>query len=320
MQRSLAVPVLAACMLLSLPAFAQETSTRGIPVFRGSRTGARSTAAPEAAAATFTPVATRAPQLAAPRTESTDRAASREEKPARTRAPREAEKETPKSTAKATKTPAQEQAEQTPDAQNILVTAATQVVWDFLQEANNGQYAAANKMLTPQLQKYFDSELSPIYGTLKQTLDEITHDGAITTVTFANARVRGAGARVDAVLEFQLGARENRSFELLNMRTEEKGAKPEWRVTLKPSMRAGQSHVAPADTPASSGAPVTVIKNTAAPSPSPTPALTAIPATPSPSPTVSATPTTSPAPQQPSASAATKATTTSALSDAPWKK
>lgn len=102
----------------------------------------------------------------------------------------------------------------------------TSAVGEFLKAANDGLYTKAKGYLTPQLQKYFDSEISIPHGSMKTVFDNITRDGDIVRVRYLDVPVRGEGARVDAEISYGAGGTERRTFDLL--KTDGK-----WRILLQ---------------------------------------------------------------------------------------
>lgn len=88
---------------------------------------------------------------------------------------------------------------------------------EFLLAANNGEYTKAAGYLTPQLQKYFQSEMSVNAGGIKTVLDAISHDGGIRRVNYGEVRLRGEGGRVETEIYYESGASEKRPFELLRI-------------------------------------------------------------------------------------------------------
>lgn len=131
--------------------------------------------------------------------------------------------------------------------------AATTVVASFLKNANDGLYSKAAESLTPEIQKYFESDLSAVNGSMKSVIDAVTHSGTLKMVMYTNTTVRGEGARVEAELGFEDGTSENRSFDLIKI-------KNDWRIVLPVGPKA-----APAAAPA------------AQPTPAPAPPVAAIP-------------------------------------------
>lgn len=114
-------------------------------------------------------------------------------------------------------------------AQQELLKAADQattVVNDFLNYAQKGEYSKAEELLSAANQKYFASELAPVYGPLKLVLDGITHAGDILRVTYSNISVRGEGAHVDVEIEYRAGGSARWAFELVKVE------KDKWRITL----------------------------------------------------------------------------------------
>jgi hypothetical protein len=102
---------------------------------------------------------------------------------------------------------------------------ATTAVAGLLRKANEGKYSEAFPYLTPELQKYFESEMSAINGSLKTVLDALTHGGDILSVTYVNATVRGEGVIVDAEMTFSGGQTEKRSFDVIK-------TKSGWKIIL----------------------------------------------------------------------------------------
>lgn len=127
---------------------------------------------------------------------------------------------------------------------------ATTVVGKLLKSANDGKYSEAVTWLTPELQKYFDSELSAVDGGAKTILDKLTRNGDIRSVTYASAIVRGEGAVVEADLTFGSGEPEKRMFDLLK-------TKSGWKVILPLNGRgqAATANSTPAPVPAATPAP-----------------------------------------------------------------
>ncbi len=284
---ALVVPTLAMGQLMDRgqEGLAQPTPTRR-PFFRR----AQATPAPEEAAPVqqATPAPTRTPQARSAKAEPTRRpapAASRpKESPAREASrPKEtaerkeaAKKETPNLAA----TPKPGVTERDRELSSTI-----ELVREFLQAAQLGQYAKAKRALTPAVQKYFDGEHSALGGGLKRVLDAITRDGEIRTID-PEVALRGEGARVDCQITYRDGSTKKWLFDLIKT---EQG----WKIELDvPSVlqAAGQSAPAvkaPAATPEATPAP-TPEPQAAAPTPAQTPAPAATP--------------------QP------------ALADAPWKK
>jgi hypothetical protein len=77
------------------------------------------------------------------------------------------------------------------------------VVARFLQAANDGKYSTARSLLTPEVQRYFDSELSPLNGDLMGILDDLTKDGQLTLIRYPLANVRGEGITVVAEMQYR---------------------------------------------------------------------------------------------------------------------
>jgi hypothetical protein len=148
---------------------------------------------------------------------------------------------------------------------------ATTAVNKLLKSANDGKYSEAVTYLTPELQKYFESEISVVNGSLKTVLDQLTRNGDMRSVTYANATVRGEGAVVEAELTYGNGTPERRTFDLIN--TKANG----WRIVLPVG---NGSH---ANAPAAAAASAPVAASTPAPAPmpvqtpAPTPAITPAP-------------------------------------------
>ncbi|MGI8907284.1 MAG: hypothetical protein ACR2IE_12430 [Candidatus Sumerlaeaceae bacterium] len=174
---------------------------------------------------------------------------------------------------------------------------ATTIVAGFLRSANDGVYSKAAGYLAPELQKYFESEMSAVNGGIKTVLDELTRNGDIRSVTYANATVRGEGAVVDAELTFGSGGPEKKMFDLLKTKTG-------WKIVL-PVNRRSQTSAAPADRSRPSAVVFTppAVQNTPAsdpnnnmpsasstPTPPPSPAATGTPAPSDPSTTSGAAP------------------------------
>lgn len=283
---ALVVPTLGMGQLLDRgqEGLAQPTPTRR-PFFRR----APATPAPQEAepAPQTTPAPTRAPQARSADAEPTRRPAATRPKEASpresTRAKESAErketvrKETPKPAAT---TPKPEVTERDRELSSTI-----ELVREFLQAAQLGQYSKAKRALTPALQKYFDGEHSALGGGLKRVLDAITRDGEIRTID-PEVALRGEGARVDCQITYRDGSTKKWVFDLIKT---EQG----WKIELDvPSVlqAAGQ------------GAPVV---KTSAPAPVPTPAPTAEPQAAAPTPAQTPAPAATPQP---------------ALADAPWKK
>ena len=157
---------------------------------------------------------------------------------------------------------------------------ATTIVAGFLRSSNDGVYSKAATYLTPELQKYFESEMSAVNGSLKTVLDQVTRNGDIRSVTYANATVRGEGAVVDAELTYGTGSPEKKMFDLLKTKTG-------WKIVLPVNAGAAQKAAAPA--PARAAAPSNAMMDrdvaVSAATPAPTPVITPAP----PQPTVAVT-------------------------------
>jgi hypothetical protein len=140
---------------------------------------------------------------------------------------------------------------------------ATSAVGKLLKSSNDGKYSDALTCLTPELQKYFDSELSAVNGGIKTVLDRLTRNGDIRSVTYANATVRGEGAVVEADLTFGTGAPQKHMFDLLKTKTG-------WKIVLPvgDNSQASSAGAAVAAEPA----PARAVVATPAPTPAPTPA------------------------------------------------
>lgn len=180
---------------------------------------------------------------------------------------------------------------------------ATTAVAGFLRAANDGLYSKASSYLTPEIQKYFESEISAVNGTLKTVLDQLTRNGDIRSVTYSNATVRGEGAVVDAELTYGSGPSERRLFDLLKV-------KNNWKIVLP--IHGGKS--------SSAGARISA--------PPPPPPVAPPAPTPAPTPAAADAVTTGAAAteqNQPAAGVAMAGNTTgtaprpSALADAPWR-
>jgi hypothetical protein len=198
---------------------------------------------------------------------------------------------------------------------------ATSTVADFLLAAHEGNYSKAEEFLTPEVQKYFASELSAIYGSLKTVLDKITGDGTIAQVTYTGEG-RGEGFRIYADIEYKSGQTSTRRFDLIKL-------KGDWKIALPVGPGADEaSESGTSGNPATSDASKTDSQNsdntaaasdqspasdTGAPAIIP-PRISAAVPVPTQTPVVKAT-----APAIPTPQAVTKTTTTSALIDAPWK-
>jgi hypothetical protein len=133
----------------------------------------------------------------------------------------------------------------------VAVDKVTTTMANFLNAANKGLYEQAAGMLTPQFQKYFESEASVPTGGIKAALDAITHDGAIRRWQLTTS-VRGEGARVQADIEYATGISERREFELLLINGDWKiilpmgeAAKPKPLPSVPPSQRAKAPDTAP---------------------------------------------------------------------------
>jgi len=198
---------------------------------------------------------------------------------------------------------------------------ATTIVASFLRSANDGVYTKAATHLTPELQKYFESEISAVNGPLKTVLDQLTRGGDIRSVTYSNATVRGEGAVVDAELTYGSGAPERRLFDLLK-------TKSGWKIVLSINGE-DNGQAAPPPQPRASIATPPPARNT-----SPEALLKGL-STPTPAPTPAAPPAAAPATGDEGttggAAAATESGNTavasaagpevkSALADAPWKQ
>ncbi len=121
---------------------------------------------------------------------------------------------------------------------------ATTVVASFLKQANDGYYSKASELLSPSIQKYFESEISAVNGTQKVVLDELTANGTITMVTYINTTVRGEGAVVEAELGYADGRTTRRAFDLIRI-------EKDWKIVLPVSGGAERSaSVQPAAAPA----------------------------------------------------------------------
>jgi hypothetical protein len=307
---------------MSSGAWAQE---RRSPLRLFQRNG---TPTPTPAAPVMTPDMTYMQQAPEPTPEEVRRTPRPTARPERTPA-REAARNTPRPTPRKAAEP---EADEKPAARNgdeAQLKAAADVVRTFLRAANLGEYTEARGHLMPEVQAYFQGASAPIHGTLKRELDDLTHDGTITTMTPTLARRRGDGARVEVLLQFQDGTEETRTFEMI--RAEDKAA---WKIELRPNT-VGDEPVRRPSQPAAAPAPQNPVLPVAAapvleppaptatpvPSPSPSPTVVITPA-PSPSPTAAPSPTgRSAAPTRASAtSAASRSTTVSALEGAPWNR
>ena len=199
---------------------------------------------------------------------------------------------------------------------------ATTAVAGFLRAANAGKYSDAFSYLTPELQKYFQSEISAVNGSLKTVLDEVTRRGDILSVTYVNAAVLGEGAVIDAEITFGSGSPEKRSFDVIKL-------KPAgWKIILPVAPRAstntGNDHaVAERRSPP----PAPTVEPPSMPSSAASPAgsrgLNPFASTPVATPTASMTP----LPPTPAASvpetsgiSAKDKSVSLAVSDAPWKQ
>ncbi|MBX7245246.1 MAG: hypothetical protein K1X53_07085 [Candidatus Sumerlaeaceae bacterium] len=217
------------------------------------------------------------------------------------------------------------------------VDKATTTVADFLNAANNGLYTQARDFLTPQMQRYLDSDASIPQGGLKGVLDQITGDGSIRGWALT-ARVRGEGGRVEAEIEYRSGETQKRDFDLIKTGTD-------WKIILpvsgapKAGGNGGESHkaaaapakavqvITPVPGPSADPQPKaeTPAPNTAAPA-APQPVAQA-PADTAPKPAVDpvAAALTNPAessakePEKPAAKGQVADKGKSALSDAPWQ-
>ncbi|MCX7719198.1 MAG: hypothetical protein N2111_12475 [Candidatus Sumerlaeaceae bacterium] len=263
-------------------------------------------------ASTPRPRRTPAPERTPARRESVERRESK---------PETAEKKTTDAEKKpevTKKTPEEQAREKLAQAVDKVTTAMA----DFLNAANKGLYAQAASMLTPQFQKYFESEASLASGGIKAALDAITHDGAIRRWQLTTS-VRGEGARVQADIEYATGISERREFELLQINGDWKilmpmgeAAKPKPLPSIPPSQRAKAPDAAPAvPTPA----PVSPDLTPGAPA-SPVDALPVRPGSPTETTTTEAGPKLGGlAPVADTRlSANPNQTTPSAISDAPW--
>jgi len=224
--------------------------------------------------------------------------------------PKEEASEEPKPKPKAKPDSKSPDAEEAADQTTRNIDAATSAVGDFLKEGNNGYYSKAAAYLTPQLQKYFDSEISAPMGGLMSALDRITREGTIRLVRYSNWRGRGELGRIDAEITFASGQAEKRAFDLMKI-------DGKWRLVI------------PVD---GGGATPTTAAAPAPPPPAATPAPPPEAAEPQPTP---ARPATQPQSSAPASStpkpveafakidaairAEADASTQSALSDAPWK-
>lgn len=149
---------------------------------------------------------------------------------------------------------------------------ATTAVGKLLKSANDGKYTDALSCLTPELQKYFDSELSALNGGVKTVMDKLTRNGDIRSVTYSNATVRGEGAVVDAELSFSSGSPQKVMFDLLK-------TKNGWKIVLPVNGGTGTHETAAASAPAAATPqPSAAVAAAPAPTPNPTPAMTSTPA------------------------------------------
>ncbi len=137
-----------------------------------------------------------------PRPRRTPKPESAERRAEKRAADREAELEgTPRAAARKSAKPTPLPAEASVSA----VDLATSAVGDFLRASNEGSYSKAATFLTPQMQKYFDSEASAPSGGLMPVLDSLTKDGTIRFVKYATWRGRNEGGRLDANITYDLG-------------------------------------------------------------------------------------------------------------------
>lgn len=193
-----------------------------------------------------------------------------------------------------------------------MADQATTVVNAFLVSAQNGAYSRAATLLTDDSQRYFASELAPVHGTLKGTLDRITREGDILAVTYVTAQVRGEGAKVDTRVSYRSGVTEQFDFELLSV----KGV---WRIALGSRMLGQMDTKSGAAAPAADPSPA----GARASAPDPVPAVVAA---------VSATQPDSPGtgggaealpisvkPALGTGPGASRPTSSTAVSDAPWR-
>jgi hypothetical protein len=197
---------------------------------------------------------------------------------------------------------------------------ATTAVAGFLRAANAGKYSDAFAYLTPELQKYFQSEISAVNGSLKTVLDEVTRRGDILSVTYVNAAVLGEGAVIDAEITFGSGSPEKRSFDVIKL-------KPAgWKIILpvapRPSLNTGSDHAVaerhtapapPAEPPSipSAASAGTRGHNPFASTPVATPTASMTPLPPTPSASV---------PETSGISGTKDKSVSLAVSDAPWKQ
>jgi hypothetical protein len=298
-------------VLLAVPVAAlAQAPAQDAPRWRMPRFGSRSNeqpaqpapaqAAPAEAPAQLPPPPPVAENTPRPRREPRAEETKRPQRP-RPTPKAEEPKATPKPSRKAT------EPEETPDLTTQKIDAATSAVGDFLKEANNGFYSKAALYLTPQLQKYFDSEMSAPMGGLTAALDRVTREGTIRLVRYSNWRGRGELGRIDAEITFASGQAEKRVFDLVKI-------DGKWRLQI-PVDGGGASPTTPSAAPAPPAA-------TPAPPPPDASSPVATPERPS-SPQASASSTPKPVEAFAKIDAAIRAeadaSTQSALSDAPWK-
>lgn len=226
-----------------------------------------------------------------PTPRATARPAFKEEATPRPRPTREPEREKPRETPKQKVTEKTKEPEKAKPTQEELalkeanreLSATLQLVTDFLQAANEGKYFDAARSLTGSCQRYFESELAPVHGSLKRVLDTITRDGTIRQVT-GESLLRGEGARVDTEIVYSDSSTARFHFDLvktkegwkldLNVKGIMEGAqsgRPSVSVTLKGTQTPAPTP-APTPTPAATVAPQAEEKTPQAAAPSPTPA------------------------------------------------
>jgi hypothetical protein len=85
----------------------------------------------------------------------------------------------------------------------------------FLQNANDGRYSQARALLTPEVQKYFDSEFSAVHGDLMSVLDGLTKDGQLSLIRYPLANVRGEGITVVADMQYRDGTSREYRFRVV---------------------------------------------------------------------------------------------------------